>query len=185
MSYYTHAGNEATDFDEYDPTPYGRGYDIYLTFGRPLDPSNETCYLNSSPSDDFDYKRPQFSSYSEPSAYAARLLKTSTHTTPDQHTNPDQLSGSILVGDIQRESTKADLRRPMGSSLVGRRDSSSDSRGLNRVMVGSPNIDTPVRNMDLGINEGSKLMSLTPNILGTVGSQSTRCPNRSMDPISE
>ncbi|KAM0963979.1 hypothetical protein ACFX1T_022933 [Malus domestica] len=70
MPYYTHAGNKATDFDEYDLTPYGRGYDIYLTFGGPLDPSNETCYLNSSPSDDFDYKRPQFSSFSEPFAYA-------------------------------------------------------------------------------------------------------------------
>ncbi|KAM0967323.1 hypothetical protein FF1_023005 [Malus domestica] len=141
MSYYTHAGNEATDFDEYDLTPYGRGYDIYLTFDRSLDPSNETCYLNSSPSDDFDYKRPQFSSYSEPSAYVDEAFEDEyTHYTRPAH-------------------------RP-------------------RPAVGF-NPDTPVWNMGLGINEGPKLMSLTPNILGTVGSQSTRRPNRSMDPISE
>ncbi|KAM1833515.1 hypothetical protein ACFX13_023333 [Malus domestica] len=73
----------------------------------------------------------------------------------------------------------------MGYSLVGRRNSSSNLRGLNRVMVGSPNKDIPVRNMGLGINEGPKLMSLTSNILGTVGRQNTRRPNRSMDPISE
>ena len=36
--------DEVADFDEYDPTPYGGGYDIALTFGRPLPPSEETCY---------------------------------------------------------------------------------------------------------------------------------------------
>ncbi|KAM1128341.1 hypothetical protein ACFX15_037626 [Malus domestica] len=56
MSYYTHARDEATDFDEYNLLPYSGGYDIYLTFSRPLDSSDETCYLNSSLSDDFDYE---------------------------------------------------------------------------------------------------------------------------------
>jgi hypothetical protein len=36
--------DEVADFDEYDPTPYGGGYDIALTFGRTLPPSDETCY---------------------------------------------------------------------------------------------------------------------------------------------
>ncbi|KAM1237252.1 hypothetical protein ACFX13_038986 [Malus domestica] len=56
MSYYTHARDEATDFDEYNLLPYSGGYDIYLTFSRPLDSSDETCYPNSSLSDDFDYE---------------------------------------------------------------------------------------------------------------------------------
>jgi hypothetical protein len=36
--------DEVADFDEYDPTPYGGGYDIALTFGRAIPPSDETCY---------------------------------------------------------------------------------------------------------------------------------------------
>lgn len=36
--------DEVADFDEYDPTPYGGGYDIALIFGRPLPPSEDTCY---------------------------------------------------------------------------------------------------------------------------------------------
>ncbi|KAM1179878.1 hypothetical protein ACFX13_019344 [Malus domestica] len=116
---------------------------------------------------------------------STRLLKTSTQNTLDPRIDPDQLSGSILAEDIQRESTKAGSSRPMGSSLVGRRDPSSDLRGLNRVMVGNPSMDTPVRNTGLGINKGPKLMSPAPNILGTVRSRNMRRPNRSVDPISE
>ncbi|AQK74850.1 Uncharacterized protein Zm00014a_033772 [Zea mays] len=48
--------DEVADFDEYDPTPYGGGYDIALTFGRPLPPSEETCYPISTAS---SYDRPQ------------------------------------------------------------------------------------------------------------------------------
>lgn len=38
-----HPADEVADFDEYDPTPYGGGYDIALTFGRALPPSDEIC----------------------------------------------------------------------------------------------------------------------------------------------
>ncbi|KAD4887975.1 hypothetical protein E3N88_20048 [Mikania micrantha] len=54
MSYYPkgHRFNpnedeDVDDFDEHDPTPYGGGYDIALTYGRPLPPSDETCYRPS------------------------------------------------------------------------------------------------------------------------------------------
>ncbi|KAM1743807.1 hypothetical protein ACFX12_013669 [Malus domestica] len=103
-----------------------------------------------------------------PPPIPTRLSKTSTHNTPDLRTDPDQLSGSILAGDIQRESTKAGSSRPMGSILVRKRDLSLDLRGLNRVMVRNPSMDTLVRNTGLGINESPKLMSPAPNILGTV-----------------
>jgi len=49
--------DEVADFDEYDPTPYGGGYDIALTFGRPLPPSEETCYPISTAASSYD--RPQ------------------------------------------------------------------------------------------------------------------------------
>lgn len=41
-----------TDFDEYDPTPYGGGYDIAQTYGKPLPPSDEICYPRSVPGPD-------------------------------------------------------------------------------------------------------------------------------------
>ncbi|CAN1277824.1 Uncharacterized protein At5g39570 [Linum perenne] len=76
MPYYSRAdANAVDDFDEYDPTPYGGGYDIFLTFGRPIKPSDETCYpKNRSADDDIDYDRPHFSSHSEPSAYGDDAL---------------------------------------------------------------------------------------------------------------
>lgn len=37
------------DFEEYDPTPYGGGYDLTLTYGKPLPPTDETCYPRSKP----------------------------------------------------------------------------------------------------------------------------------------
>ena len=52
--------DEVADFDEYDPTPYGGGYDIALTFGRPLPPSEETCYpISTATSSASSYDRPQ------------------------------------------------------------------------------------------------------------------------------
>jgi hypothetical protein len=32
------------EFEEYDPTPYGGGYDLAQTYGKPLPPSDEICY---------------------------------------------------------------------------------------------------------------------------------------------
>ncbi|KAJ7968417.1 Pro-resilin [Quillaja saponaria] len=40
------------EFEEYDPTPYGGGYDPTLTYGKPLPPSDEICYPRSKPNSD-------------------------------------------------------------------------------------------------------------------------------------
>ncbi|KAF0935229.1 hypothetical protein E2562_031265 [Oryza meyeriana var. granulata] len=53
-----HPADEVADFDEYDPTPYGGGYDLALTFGRALPPTDETCYPISTASSSCD--RPQY-----------------------------------------------------------------------------------------------------------------------------
>ncbi|KAL9686473.1 hypothetical protein QQ045_023933 [Rhodiola kirilowii] len=78
MSYWSHRpidDEDVDDFDEFDPTPYGGGYDIHLTYGRLIEPSEETCYQISSGGDDtVDYDRPNYSSQSEPSAYADEVL---------------------------------------------------------------------------------------------------------------
>ncbi|XP_038895690.1 uncharacterized protein LOC120083862 [Benincasa hispida] len=49
ISYSVSEFNE-TEFEEYDPTPYGGGYDISETYGKPLQPSTEICYPPSSSS---------------------------------------------------------------------------------------------------------------------------------------
>ncbi|KAF8779790.1 hypothetical protein HU200_002050 [Digitaria exilis] len=61
--------DEVADFDEYDPTPYGGGYDIALTFGRPLPPSEEICYPISTTST-------TASSYDRPQQHGGRRLGT-------------------------------------------------------------------------------------------------------------
>ncbi|XVF60582.1 hypothetical protein PTKIN_Ptkin08bG0059600 [Pterospermum kingtungense] len=78
MPYYSRPGDDnVDDFDEFDPTPYGGGYDIVLTYGRPLEPSDEICYPSSTPYDgDFDYARPHFSSGGDHFAYADEALQT-------------------------------------------------------------------------------------------------------------
>ncbi|VVA90963.1 unnamed protein product [Arabis nemorensis] len=40
-------GFNEPEFDDYDPTPYGGGYDIVATYGKPLPQSVETCYPSS------------------------------------------------------------------------------------------------------------------------------------------
>ncbi|KAF8090690.1 hypothetical protein N665_0469s0025 [Sinapis alba] len=40
-------GFNEPEFEEYDPTPYGGGYDIVATYGKPLPPSVKICYPSS------------------------------------------------------------------------------------------------------------------------------------------
>ncbi|XP_010258266.1 PREDICTED: uncharacterized protein At5g39570-like [Nelumbo nucifera] len=74
MAFYSGGEDAVDDFDEYDPTPYGGGYDIVVTYGQSLEPSDEICYPISSSSSDIDCERPQYS-YSEASAYGDEALQ--------------------------------------------------------------------------------------------------------------
>ena len=67
-SYYgrSSSADEPDAFEEFDPTPYGGGYDLFVTFGRPLPPSDETCYPCSAPSTSYD--APHYAA-DEPSPY--------------------------------------------------------------------------------------------------------------------
>ncbi|KAK8967076.1 hypothetical protein KSP40_PGU006123 [Platanthera guangdongensis] len=72
---YRGSRNEAVDdFDGYDPTPYSGGYDITLTYGRPLQPSVEICYPVSR-TEGVDFDRPQHPSGSPTSAIAANPIR--------------------------------------------------------------------------------------------------------------
>ncbi|VAI84522.1 unnamed protein product [Triticum turgidum subsp. durum] len=66
-AYNLRSRDEPDDFDEFDSTPYGGGYDLFATFGRPLPPSDETCYPCSAPSTSYD--APHYAA-EEPSPYA-------------------------------------------------------------------------------------------------------------------
>ncbi|KAG9128715.1 hypothetical protein Leryth_022897 [Lithospermum erythrorhizon] len=103
MSYYPkgqRSDNQVNDFDEYDATPYGGGYDISAIYGHPLDPSDDICYpIASSTSDDFDYDRPQYSSSAEPSAYGDEVVENEykSYTRPKPRIGSSHLSSG---GDI-------------------------------------------------------------------------------------
>ncbi|KAI5656892.1 hypothetical protein M9H77_25685 [Catharanthus roseus] len=56
------------EFEEYDPTPYGGGYNITQTYGKPLPPSDSICYPRSTSQSNAD--QPDAFSYgSIPSPY--------------------------------------------------------------------------------------------------------------------
>ncbi|KAK8493748.1 hypothetical protein V6N12_034397 [Hibiscus sabdariffa] len=48
VSYSVSEFKDDTEFEEYDPTPYGGGYDPVATYGKPLPPSEGICYPRSS-----------------------------------------------------------------------------------------------------------------------------------------
>ncbi|OIV91616.1 hypothetical protein TanjilG_09028 [Lupinus angustifolius] len=45
--YYNKLEFNEPAFEEYDPTPYGGGYDMAETYGKPLSPSDKICYPRS------------------------------------------------------------------------------------------------------------------------------------------
>ncbi|XP_043696729.1 uncharacterized protein At5g39570 isoform X2 [Telopea speciosissima] len=47
--YYNISEFNVPEFEEFDPTPYGGGYDQALTYGKPLPPSDAICYPLSIP----------------------------------------------------------------------------------------------------------------------------------------
>ncbi|CAB4274986.1 unnamed protein product [Prunus armeniaca] len=117
--YYTYyTGNDANEdsadvFEEYDPTPYEGGYDMALTYGRPVAPSERTCYRHSSREDpEEDYDQPEFSSYQEPSAYDEEAVKEeySSYARPSQE--GDQYNIRRQGGDEGRRSDSYDDEEP-------------------------------------------------------------------------
>ncbi|CBI22252.3 unnamed protein product, partial [Vitis vinifera] len=152
---YNRNEDVSDEFDEYDPTPYGGGYDITVIYGRPLEPSEETCYPISSKSGDIDYDRPSYTSCSEPSAYGDEALENEYKS----YARPKPL----LVGRVSMD-------LGMGGSLITRNPVRSTDPGT----VGSLNANSLARNMDLATVGSLNTNSLARNMdLGTVGSLNT------------
>ncbi|KAJ6707837.1 hypothetical protein OIU85_028135 [Salix viminalis] len=100
--------DQVDDYDEYDPTPYGGGYDITLTYGRPFPSSDETCYPINSASGEIDCDRPHYSSYSEPSAYADEALETEYNS----YARPKPPPGSTYGGPQPAYGFQPGMNRP-------------------------------------------------------------------------
>ncbi|XP_065874824.1 uncharacterized protein At5g39570-like [Euphorbia lathyris] len=67
VSYSVSEFTETDVFEEYDPTPYGGGYNLTFTYGNPLPPSDDICYPRSA-SAAADTSPPALPSIAVPSA---------------------------------------------------------------------------------------------------------------------
>lgn len=95
---YSNAEFNVPEFEDYDPSPYGGGYDQALTYGKPLSPSDEICYPHS------DKKRPGSS--------------PSVDTVPEPMSEPPgKGAGSEGEGQIQPEKEDSDPD-PTGSGQI-------------------------------------------------------------------
>ncbi|XP_016716828.2 uncharacterized protein At5g39570 isoform X2 [Gossypium hirsutum] len=105
-NYYYEANSEFNEpeFEEYDPTPYGGGYDLDATYGKPLPPSEGICYPRSS-GDPNDQSLKTFSYGSIESPYGKGVDKlvekpsngSKTATVKDQE---QQTQGSNEAGNV-------------------------------------------------------------------------------------
>ena len=121
MPYYTKDDDEVDEFNDYDPTPYSGGYDITVTYGRSVPPSDETCYpLSSRSGDAFEYERPVFSSSHEPAAYGDQALKTEYSSYARPKTRPGGHGGAHVEGEYGGSGSGSGLGRKPDSGYGGR-----------------------------------------------------------------
>ncbi|KAL1537423.1 hypothetical protein AAHA92_29937 [Salvia divinorum] len=86
------------EFEEYDPTPYGGGYDQAMTYGKPLPPSDRICYPRSVPQSDVPEN---FSFDSIPSPYGKD--QDVTPTNPSEPADTKAETGKIIDDGKGRE----------------------------------------------------------------------------------
>ncbi|XAR53720.1 hypothetical protein NMG60_11022374 [Bertholletia excelsa] len=91
VSYNTVAAleDDDTEFEEYDSTPYGGGYDQTLTYGRPLPPSDEICYRRSLPGPN-SLPQDNLSLNSLPSPYGKDLVADDSLSKPPNGSKPSK-----------------------------------------------------------------------------------------------
>ncbi|CAL1397679.1 unnamed protein product [Linum trigynum] len=87
VSYSVSDFNE-TDYEEYDPTPYGGGYDLVQTYGKPLPYSDDTCYPRSTAGPipaaaPAIAKQPQIGNEKQPTSPKVPAVEEEKHTIPE------------------------------------------------------------------------------------------------------
>ncbi|KAF2299419.1 hypothetical protein GH714_031885 [Hevea brasiliensis] len=105
MPYYTRNKDDINCFNEYNPRPYIGGYDMALTYGRPISASEETCYPRSSSANEIDYDYPDFTWYVEPSAYNDDHLQEeyTSYARPKPRPAPNSLGSCPILGGNDEE----------------------------------------------------------------------------------
>ncbi|KAF5190469.1 hypothetical protein FRX31_019934 [Thalictrum thalictroides] len=79
-------GFNEPDFPEFDSTPYGGGYDISATYGKPLPPSNIICYPRSIPNQ--NSSPPPHDFYQEQNLTDYKTKPQNGSTPPFNHSDP-------------------------------------------------------------------------------------------------
>ncbi|KAG9145034.1 hypothetical protein Leryth_026514 [Lithospermum erythrorhizon] len=90
------------EFDEYDPTPYGGGYDASEVYGKPLPPSDTVCFPRSEPPSE-DVSPEGFSYDSIPCPYGKQDEKPS----PIKPQNGETKQGDSII-DVAESSIEDD-----------------------------------------------------------------------------
>lgn len=101
-SFYSNASSSVSTvefaepmFEEYDPTPYGGGYDIAQTYGKPLPPSDKTCYPRSTPQANLQLPVPHGSSLG--------LIPSANGHDDDQSAKPHKDKDSESAGNQEKQ----------------------------------------------------------------------------------
>lgn len=85
------SGFNEPEFEEYDPTPYGGGYDIVSVYGKPLPPSVKTCYPHSNlkPNEPKPEPKPTLTYIADPSPIVEPMHESENKhepkSRPEQH----------------------------------------------------------------------------------------------------
>ncbi|XP_077235927.1 uncharacterized protein LOC143877641 [Tasmannia lanceolata] len=101
---YSYSEFNEVDFPEYDPTPYGGGFDLVLTYGKPLSPSGKICYPRSN-------SEPNSSSL-DGSSYGSVQPPYGQH--PDDHERPQNGGGLTRSYEEERPSDASSGNWPQG-----------------------------------------------------------------------
>ncbi|KAL3522114.1 hypothetical protein ACH5RR_014948 [Cinchona calisaya] len=96
-------------WEEYDPTPYGGGYDPTQTYGKPLPPSDEICYPRSTVQVPSNEALDGFSYASIPPAYGEKDDRSAKPADSKEKLNGEVLNG-FAYGSIPSADEEKDDR---------------------------------------------------------------------------
>ncbi|KAF9595484.1 hypothetical protein IFM89_000402 [Coptis chinensis] len=106
------------DFPEYDTTPYGGGYDISTTYGKPLPPNDIICYPRSSSVPNQNGQKPKVENESIPPSNDNSLTPHEIHKEVDHVDHiPNPQNGFTPLFNDNDFSNEHDLDIPIESNL--------------------------------------------------------------------
>lgn len=151
------------EFEEYDPTPYDGGYDPVTTYGKPLPPSDITCYPRTVPQSD-GISLENFSYASIPSPYGK---DDDLPTKPPNGSKPiDTESHVENGGKITNDGKEVEIVEP--SDVIPSDDSLSyeHQNGFENGMRGDYGCESERQVSQIPSGSGLEAMDLCESIFG-------------------